>query len=85
MCHVWPNVHQVRDAVAALPFGIAFKQFAHLEEQHDEHRLRKLCLSSWQEADAQRADGGDSHQEVLVEHVSLGDALPGLPERFVPN
>ena len=84
MRHVWPNVHQMRDAVAALPFGIAFKQFAHLEEQHDEYRLRKFRLGTWQKAYAQRADGGYGHQEVLVKHISLGDALPGLAERLVP-
>ena len=55
MSHIGPNVHQVRNAIAALALGIALKEFAHLEEQHHKHRLGELRLGTRQETDAQGA------------------------------
>ena len=68
------------DAFAAPALGIALEQLADLEEQHHEHGFRKLGLRARQEAYAERAYGGDGHQEVLVEHVSFDYALRGLHE-----
>ena len=74
--HVRPDVHQMGDAVTAPPLRIGLEQFADLEKQHNEYRFRKLRLRTRQEAYAQRAEGGQRHQEMLVEHVSMPDA-PG--------
>ena len=71
------------DAVAALALGITLEKFANLEEEHDKDGLRELCLSPRQEADAESADGGDGHEKMLIEHLTLSDALPRFMERFV--
>ena len=84
MRNIRSNVHQVGNAVAALPLGITLKEFANLKEQHDEDGLWELRLGTWQETDAKRTDSGDGHQEVLVEHIALGDAFPRLMQCFVP-
>ena len=69
------DFHQVRDAVAAAALGVTLEQFAHCEEQHDEYRFRELGLRSGQEADAEGTDGGQGHEEVLVEDISAGNAF----------
>jgi hypothetical protein len=68
---VGPDVHEMADALSALPLGIALEELAHLEEEHDEHRLQELRLGPWQEADAQCADGGHRHEEMLVEGTAV--------------
>ena len=68
------------DRLAAFPFGNALEQFAHLEEQHDEHRLRELRLRARKEADGERPEGRDGHQEVLVQRLPVGKRLEGFPD-----
>ena len=80
---VGPDVHQMSDAITALTLGIALEEFANLEEEHDEDRLRKLRLSAWQETDTKGTDGGDRHEEMFIEHLALSNALPCFMERFV--
>ena len=81
--HIGPYVHQVADALAALPLGVALEQLAHLEEEHDEDGLGKLRLGPGQEADGQCADGGHRHEEMLVEPVAVGHAFGSLLQRLV--
>ena len=71
------------NALTTLPLGIALKEFAHLEEEHHEDGFRILCLCPWQEAYQQRTDGGDGHEEVLVEGIAVSDALPCFAQRLV--
>ena len=85
MRHVGTYVHQVADALAALPFGIALEQFAYLEEQHDEDSLGKLRLSSRQETDGECPQRGYRHEEMLVEGIALQQALSGLFQRVVTH
>ena len=77
-CHVRTDVHQVRDARPTLSFGQALEILAHLEEQHHKDGLSKLALGAWQETDAEGADGGHRHQEMLVEGVAMRQALGSL-------
>ena len=65
--------------------GIVLKQFANLEEQHDEDGLGKLRLHSRQEADEQRTDSGDAHEQVLVERLALEDAFYGLGQHVIAD
>ena len=65
----------MRNTLTALPFSITLKEFAHLEEKHHKDSLRKLRLSSWQEANAESAYGGYGHQEMLIEGVALQQSL----------
>ena len=44
-------IHKMGYAVATFALGIAFKQFAYLEEQHHEDCFGKLGLCTWQETD----------------------------------
>ena len=81
--HVGADVHQVGNALAALAFGIALKEFANLEEQHHEDGLGELGLCPREEADAEGTDGGNRHQEVLIEGIAVGDSLSSLFQRVV--
>ena len=84
MCHIGPYVHEVGNAVLALALGIALEELAHLEEEHHEDSFGKLRLCPWQEAYAQRTDGGHCHEEVLIERLTMSQALYGLMQRLVP-
>ena len=81
---VGADVHHLRDRFAALVLGIVLEELADLEEQHHEYRLGELRFGSRQETDAQRTNRGHTHQEILVERVSLLDAfLDGLHQHVV--
>ena len=80
--HVGTNVHQVRNAFAALALGIALKQLADLEKQHDKDRLRKLCLGTRQKPDTKCPDGRYRHQEMLVERLAMSQTFGSLLERI---
>ena len=84
MGHIWTDVHQVGDALAAFSPGIALEEFSDLEEEHHKDRLRKLRLGPRQETDAERTDGSNRHQEMLVEGITLHDSVPSLMQRLVP-
>ncbi len=73
------------NAGAAPSFGIAFKEFAYLEEKHDEHGFGKLRVGSGEETDAECAHGGDGHEEVFVEHVAVYDTFPRFSECFAAD
>ena len=85
MRHIGSDIHQMRDAIAALTLGIPFKEFADLEEKHDKNGLRKLRLCPWQEADAEGTCRSNRHEEMLVEGITLCDSLPSLMQRLVAN
>ena len=76
--YVGSDIHKVRYAVPALALCITLKHLAYLEEEHNKHCLRELCLCSWQEAYAQCTDSGYRHKEVLVEHITLDYTLRSL-------
>ena len=82
MYHLRPDVHQVGDALSALPLGIAFEQLAHLEEEHHEDRLRELRLGSWHETDGERTDGGHRHEKVLVQRFAVQQSFCGFLQRL---
>lgn len=82
MYHLRPDIHQVGDALSALPLGIAFEQLAHLEEEHHEDRLRKLRLGSWHETDGECTDGGHCHEEILVQRFAVQQTFRGFLQRL---
>ena len=65
------DVHQMGNALAAAPFGHFLKEFSHLEKQHDKHCLRELGFRTRHKADAQGAQGGNAHKEVLAQGLSV--------------
>ena len=73
----------MRDALAAVPFGLFLEPFAQLEEQHNEHGFGELRFGSGHKADDQRTDGGDAHKEILAQGLavkqSFGSLLQGVP------
>ena len=85
MGRIGPDVHHLGNGVATLVFGVMLKELAHLEKQHDKHRLGKLHLGTRQETDEQRTDGGYGHKEILIEGVALANALPSLGQHIVTN
>ena len=85
MRHIWPDIHQMGNALSALPLGIALKEFAHLEEEHHEDGLGELGLGTGEETDQEGTDGGHRHEEMLVEGITVGDTLPRLVKRLVTD
>ena len=83
MRHIRPYIHQMGDTVAGLTLGVALEELADLEEEHHEDRFRILGLGFGEETDTEGTDGGDGHEEVLVEGIAVGDALPSLVQRLV--
>ena len=54
------------------------EKLSHLEEEHDEHSLHELCPGSRKEADGECTQRGNGHEQVLVEHITVHDALGSL-------
>ena len=82
VCNVRTDVHEVRNGLPGASLGHFFEEFSHLEEQHDEDRLRELGLCAGHETDTQGSQGGDAHEEILTEGFTLQKALCGLLERI---
>jgi hypothetical protein len=82
---VRPDVHQVLDAVAAAALCDAFEEFSYLEEKHYEYGLGEGCPSTGKEADEKGTEGGDGHQEMLVEGVAVCDAFGCFTKGFVSD
>ena len=79
------DVHHGRDGFAALAHGIALEQLADLVEQHDGRALRHMRLGVGEEDHGERADGGDGHEEALVEGLAATDVAPRLEKHVVPG
>ena len=73
---VGADIHQRGDGLAGTPHRVGLEPLAHLVEEHDGDGLGEI-------PNAQGADGGDGHQEVLVENLAVGDVPPG-PQQHVP-
>ena len=82
MGRIGPDVHQVGDRFPAAAFRDALEELAHLEEQHDEHRLGELRLGARQEADGECAQRGDGHEEILVQGLAVHQRLGRLRQCF---
>ena len=80
---VRPDIHQLADVFPAFTHRIALEQLADLVEKH--HGNGFVKVAGFQQADDQGTDGGHSHQEVLVEHLAVQDALECLPEDVVTD
>ena len=70
------------DGLAGATLGDAFEEFADLVEEHDEDAFRELRLHAGEETDAEGAEGGNRHQEVLVERFSVAQPFRGLFQRI---
>ena len=69
---------RVGNGFAAAALGHLFKEFPHLKEQHHENSLRELTFGTRHKADAQRAQRGDAHEEILAEGFSVDQSLGGF-------
>ena len=85
MGRIRADVHEMGNRLPAPAFGDSLEQFAHLEEQHHEHRLRELRLRPRQEADDKRPDRCDGHEEVLVQRFAMGQCLDRLLDGLPPH
>ena len=75
---VGADVHEGGDIAAALAYGVALEQLAHLIEQHYRHALAVLPQGDG-------PDGGHGHKKVFVKHAAVSDALECLAENIVPH
>ena len=85
MCYIGSDVHQVRNTLTALPFGITFKEFANLEEQHDKDCLGKLGFCTRYKTNTECSDSGNRHQKMFVEGLAMGYSFCGFFERVVTD
>ena len=63
------------DGFTATAFCHLLKEFSHLEEQHHKDSLRELGFGPWHKADGKGAKGGDTHEEILAECLSVKKSL----------
>lgn len=68
------DIHHLGDGVARFVDRIVFEEIAYLVEQHDSNRFGEF-------RQAERADGSDAHEEILVEDVARRD----VTGRFLEN
>ena len=69
------DVHQFRDGPAGLSHRIALEPFPDLIEQHDGHSLGIL-------AGDEGPDGGQRHQEGLIQRTPVFDSQSGFPDHI---
>ena len=73
-----PDIHQLTDASAAAADGPALKELTDLVEPHDRHALGIFT-------EDHGADGGHSHQKVLIKDLPVHDAFPGLAQNIISH
>ena len=78
-----PDIHQRADILPAFSDSVALEELADLVEKHHGHGLVKI--PGFQQADGQGAEGGDSHQEVFIEHLPVQDPPERFPQDVIPN
>ncbi len=76
VCGVGADIHQVRDVPAGAVDGVILEELADLVKEHDGHRLQILLQQK-------RADGGDAHEEILIEYLAVANVAEGLPQHLV--
>ncbi len=78
------DVHQRADVLPALAHRVALEQLADLIEQHHGDGL-VVVAAFLIDGQRERTHRGHRHQEVLVEHPPVGDALSGLLQNVVAD
>ena len=76
------NVHHGCDGFAGLAHGVALEQLADLVEQHHGATFRHRRLRVGERDHGECADGGDGHEQVLVEHLAVFD-VAGCPQQHI--
>ena len=77
---VRPDVHEFRNTAAAFAHGVALEQLAGLIEEHYGDGLRVVAATG--DRQHQSADGGHSHEEILVKHLPVFDAHGSAQENI---
>ena len=69
------DIHELGDRPPGPAHGIALEQLSHLVKQHDADGLGIFPQH-------QRADGGDTHEKVLVKNLPMGDIAYRFPQNI---
>ena len=77
------DVHHGGDRLARLVGRVAFEQLAYLVEEHDRRAFGHMGLSFGKEDQSEGAECGNRHEQILVEGLSVDDAVPGFGEHVV--
>ncbi len=77
------NLHHLGDRAARPVHGVVLEQLAYLVKEHDGGTLGHVRLAFGKKDEGKRADGGDGHEQVLVEGLAVHDAVPGAREHIV--
>jgi len=67
---------------AAVAFRYSFEQLTNPEKEHDEDRLGILGFGAIEKADRKGSDGGDRHEEVFIQSLSVDQAFGSLFQRI---
>ena len=81
---VGANLHQGGNAPSASLHGQALEELADLVEEHHSHTLHKVAVPVI-DGQHEGSDGGDGHQEILVEHSSVHHAQSCLAQNVVAD
>ena len=76
------NVHHGCDGFARFAHGVALEQLADLVEQHHSATFRHRRLRVGERDHGECANGGDGHEQVLVEHLAVFD-VAGCPQQHI--
>ena len=77
------NIHHVRDRFARLAYGVAFEQRANLVKKHDSCAFGHVGFGFGEEDEGECADGGNGHEQILVERLFVRDTMPGFCQHVV--
>ena len=77
------NLHHLGNRAARPVHGVVLEQLAYLVKEHDGGALGHVRLTFGEKDEGKRADGGDGHEQVLVEGLTVHDAVPGAREHIV--
>ena len=78
------QVHERFDRTAGLVDCTVLEVLPDLVEQHDRDGFGPVAVVSY-EADRYRSDGGDRHEEVLVQESSFHQGLPRVDDDIVSH
>ena len=68
MDHFGPQIHGLHDLAPGPGHGLFFEKFTDAVEEHDAHGFGEFI-------DAEGAQGGDGHEEILVQHAALDEVF----------
>ena len=77
------NIHHIGNGLARFTNRIALEQLAYLVEQHYRGAFGHVRVGIGEQHQGKRANRGNGHKEVLVEHLAVADVARRLQQNVV--